>query len=131
MDRFIRVAGVAEIKPGKAKFIHLGGIGIAVFNADRAFYALEDCCAKDGASLSQGMLVGTIVECPNDRAKFYLPTGECIDPLTLRSVTSFRVWIDGQDINVELKETKKPARLYLFPIEHPDTRARGANHYLS
>lgn len=130
MDRFIRVAGVTEIKPGKARFIHLGDIGIAVFNADGAFYALEDCCAKDGASLSEGMLAGTLVECPNDGAKYYLPTGECIDPLTLRSVTSFRVWIDGDEIKVELKDARKPARLYPFPIEHAHTRARGANHYL-
>jgi hypothetical protein len=71
-----------------------------------------------------------MVECPNDGAKFYLPTGECIDPLTLRSVTSFRVWIDGDEINVELKGARKPAHLYPFPIERTYTRARGANHYL-
>ena len=131
MDRFMRVAGVAEIKPGKAKFIHLDGIGIAVFNAGGAFYALEDCCGKDGASLSAGLLVGTMVECPNDGARFYLPTGECIDPLTLRSVTSFRVRIEGDEITIERKEAKKPARLYPFPLEHGHTQARGANHYLS
>ena len=131
MDRFMIVAGVAEIMPGKAKLIQVDGIGIAVFNADGAFYALEDCCAKDGASLSAGLLVGTMVECANDGSRFYLPTGECIDPLALRSVTSFRVWIDGDEVTVERKQAKKPARLYPFPLQQVHPRARGANHYLS
>jgi 3-phenylpropionate/trans-cinnamate dioxygenase ferredoxin component len=132
MDRFIKVARVKDIKPGNAKFIQLGDIGIAIFNADGGFYAIEERCAKDGASLSEGTLMGTMVECPNDGARFYLPTGECMDPLTLRWVTSFRVWIDGDDIGVEPKQAKKAAHIYPFLIENAHTRAlRGANHYFS
>jgi 3-phenylpropionate/trans-cinnamate dioxygenase ferredoxin component len=132
MDRFVKGAQVTDIKPGKAKFIHLGDIGIAIFNADGAFYAIEDRCAKDSGSLSKGSLMGTMVECPNDGAQFYLPTGECIDPLTLRWVTSFRVRIDGEEIKIELKEAKKPARVYPFLKEPVRARVlRGENQHLS
>ena len=48
---FANVAKVNKLTRGKAKLIRVEGRSIAVFNADGAFYALEDACPFDGASL--------------------------------------------------------------------------------
>jgi 3-phenylpropionate/trans-cinnamate dioxygenase ferredoxin subunit len=111
MEKFIEVASAADIEPGEAKLVHIQGTDVAIFNAAGVFYALENQCPKDGGPLSQGKLTGSMVECPLDRASFYLPTGEGLDPLTLRWVTTYRIRIDVDIIRIALKQKKKPARV--------------------
>ena len=74
----VNVAQVNKLTRGTAKLIDVEGLSIAVFNADGAFYALEDFCPFDGAALSDGWVAGSVVECRGNRAKFFLPTGECL-----------------------------------------------------
>jgi nitrite reductase/ring-hydroxylating ferredoxin subunit len=56
---FVNVAKVNKLTRGMAELINLEGLAIAVFNADGAFYALEDFCPFDGASLSDGWVTGS------------------------------------------------------------------------
>jgi 3-phenylpropionate/trans-cinnamate dioxygenase ferredoxin subunit len=48
---------------------------IAVFNADGEFYAIDDTCTHQDASLSEGWLEDCQVECPLHAASFDLRTG--------------------------------------------------------
>ncbi len=106
MERFIKVASVSEVKPGKGKLTHVAGKGdIVIFNAGGAFYATQDKCSRDGKSLSGSTVEGTTVECSSDKARFYLPTGECIYPLGIKSLNAYRVQIDGDEIQLDLEET--------------------------
>lgn len=52
-----------------------GDPAIAVFNADGEFYAIDDTCSHQDASLSEGWLEGCFVECPLHAASFDLRTG--------------------------------------------------------
>jgi nitrite reductase/ring-hydroxylating ferredoxin subunit len=44
MERFIVVANVKEIDPGRAKLIYFGYQSIAIFNVGGAFYATDEFC---------------------------------------------------------------------------------------
>ena len=106
MERLIKVASVSEVKPGKGKLIHVAGNGdIAIFNAGGAFYATQDHCSGDGRSLSGNTFDGCMVECSSDKARFFLPTGECLYPPGTKSVDAYRVRIDGDEIQIDLEET--------------------------
>ncbi|UGY94782.1 bifunctional 3-phenylpropionate/cinnamic acid dioxygenase ferredoxin subunit [Streptomyces gobiensis] len=48
---------------------------IAVFNADGDFYAIDDTCTHQDASLSDGWLEGCLIECPLHAAAFDVRTG--------------------------------------------------------
>ena len=63
-DSFVPVGSVADIKPGTAKTVDIGGVEVAVFNAAGTLYALENTCPHQGASLSEGWIDGTTVTCP-------------------------------------------------------------------
>ena len=104
MKRFIKVANVRDVKPGRAELFQMEGILIAIFNAGGAFYAIEDYCTGDGGSLSEGTLMGSMIQCPCDQARFYLPTGECIHPLILKRLATYRVRIDGDEVKIGVKE---------------------------
>ena len=64
-----------ELPPGEStRFV--ADVPIAVFNADGEFYAVDDTCTHQDASLSDGFVEGCYVECPLHAAFFDLRTGE-------------------------------------------------------
>lgn len=101
---FVNVAKVDKLTRGTAKLIHVEGLSIALINADGAFYALQDPCPFDGASLSDGWVIGSIVECRGDRARFFLPTGESLSQLEEKNIRSFRVLADKDHVFVDLRQ---------------------------
>jgi 3-phenylpropionate/trans-cinnamate dioxygenase ferredoxin component len=111
MKTFKKIANVDEFEPGRSKLFRLNGVGIAVFNSDGAFYAVQDFCAGDGGSLAAGTMVGSAVVCAFDKALFYLPTGECVDPPHLKRLTVYEVRIAGSEIQIALEEAPSSAGL--------------------
>lgn len=105
MKRFVNAVKAGEIKRGEARRVYVMDTAITIFNAGGAFYATQDFCTGDGGALSKGTLFGTQIVCPADRARFYLPTGECTKPFTnLESLHTFRVRVEGDDITVEMED---------------------------
>lgn len=51
------------------------GDDIAVFRSDGAFYALDDTCTHERASLAEGWIEDGEVECPKHATRFSLCTG--------------------------------------------------------
>src|ERR1700674_2963626 len=102
MGEFIKVAGAGEIAPGEARAVEAGGKRIALFNVDGAFYAIDDTCTHRGGPLSEGLVVGTEVTCPWHGAVFDVTTGSVLGAPAPRSVASYAVRIEGDDIELEL-----------------------------
>jgi 3-phenylpropionate/trans-cinnamate dioxygenase ferredoxin component len=107
---FVNVAKLKKLTRGTAKLVNVEGLSIAVFNADGALYALEDSCPFDGASLSDGWVIGSVVECRGDRARFFLPTGECLWQLERKNTRSFRVVADKEHVFVDLRQRSAPEK---------------------
>lgn len=108
MERFIEVVKVDEVERGRGKVAFVEGLSIAVLNADGAFYAIEDSCPFDGASLSDGFLNGSVVECVGDKARFFVPTGECLSQPEGKHLRSYRVRVDKEDVLVDLGQSLAP-----------------------
>lgn len=97
---FIKVATVGQLAPGKAIRIEIDDEPIAIFNVDGDLYAIGDTCSHEEASLAEGDVYGTCVECPLHGAEFDLKTGR---PRTLPAVTpvaTYAVKVEGDDILV-------------------------------
>jgi nitrite reductase/ring-hydroxylating ferredoxin subunit len=108
VDTFIEVASVDEVKRGRGKVVFVEGLSIAVLNSDGAFFAIEDSCPFDGASLSDGFLNGSVIECLGDKARFFVPTGECLSQPEGKHLRSYRVRVDKEDIYVDLGQSLAP-----------------------
>ncbi|SER86680.1 MULTISPECIES: bifunctional 3-phenylpropionate/cinnamic acid dioxygenase ferredoxin subunit [Lentzea] len=70
----ITACAVDDLPVGESVVV-TGDVAIAVFNADGEFYAIDDTCTHQDASLSEGWLEGCLVECPLHAASFDLRTG--------------------------------------------------------
>jgi len=86
----VAVGAAADIPPGCAARVVIDGTPVAIFNLDGTFYALDDTCSHQEASLSEGDLDPDrcAIECPLHGSSFDLRTGE---PLTLPAVEPVRV----------------------------------------
>lgn len=70
---------------------------IAVFRDGEAFYALDDTCSHEQASLSEGWIEAGEVECPLHQSRFDLRTGKVACLPATRPVRAHQVEVrDGQ-----------------------------------
>ena len=76
MSEFKTVARVSDLEPGEMRQVKVGRKRIAIINVDGEFFAIDDTCTHEEASLSEGELYGDIVECPLHGAAFNVRTGE-------------------------------------------------------
>jgi nitrite reductase/ring-hydroxylating ferredoxin subunit len=76
MPEFAPAIAVADLPPGRAAEVVVGGQAIALFNVDGTFHALDGRCPHRGGPLGQGFLDGTRVSCPWHNYTFDVTTGE-------------------------------------------------------
>lgn len=70
----IPVCALAELPVGESVRVP-AEVPVAVFNVDGTFYAIDDTCTHQDASLADGWLEGCTVECPLHASCFDLRTG--------------------------------------------------------
>lgn len=97
MAEYVRVAATEEIPPGQGKAVSLDDRRIAVFNVNGTFYAIDDTCTHEEASLAEGAMYGDIVACPKHGSRFHLPTGRVLSLPAVIPVDTYPVKVeDGQ-----------------------------------
>jgi nitrite reductase/ring-hydroxylating ferredoxin subunit len=102
MRRFVEVARIDEIAPGKAKMVEVEGKKIAIFNLEGDFYAIDDTCPHARGPLSKGEVKGEVVTCPWHGSEFNIKAGEVLRPPARRGVKSYGVQVEGSIIKIEV-----------------------------
>lgn len=101
-DRYIKVACIDELQPGKMKRIDIDGRRILLANVGGDFYATADTCTHEEASLSAGSLKGELVKCPLHGSRFNLRTGEVLEEPAEENLKTYAVRVEGKDILIAL-----------------------------
>jgi 3-phenylpropionate/trans-cinnamate dioxygenase ferredoxin subunit len=70
----IRACAIADLPEGEVVRI-VAHVPISVFHTEGGFFAVDDTCTHQDASLADGWLDGCFVECPLHSAMFDLRTG--------------------------------------------------------
>jgi len=95
---FVRVAAATDVPPGSGRRVDVDGYRIALFNVNGTFYAVDDVCTHEEASLSEGALSGEIVACPKHGSRFHVPTGRVLSLPAVRPVNTYEVKVEGGDV---------------------------------
>ena len=82
---------------GARAFLKVGEKFLALFNIDSQFYAIDDSCPHQGASLFGGKLEGKAIQCCAHGLKFDLESGFLLNSTHLR-VASYPVEVIGEDV---------------------------------
>jgi nitrite reductase/ring-hydroxylating ferredoxin subunit len=97
---FYPVASVGEIGPGELKYVEAGPDyePICLINFEGDFYAINDCCTHQDASLSDGEIVGDEIECPLHGGAFEIKTGLPANFPVVTPVETYQVKVEGDQI---------------------------------
>ena len=82
--------------------VEIDGKQIALFNADRAVYAIDHNCTHRGGPLAEGLLEGTEVTRPWHGAVFDVTSGAVLGAPAPRDVARYDVRVTGEDIEIQL-----------------------------
>ena len=103
VGRWVEVAKRGELPPGRGRSFQAGGRFIALYNDGGTFFAIDDTCPHQGASLGEGILHGGMVICPMHAWTFALRGGTCPSVPDL-SVACYPTRLTGDAVEVELPE---------------------------
>lgn len=101
---FTTVAKVGEIPSGEGKTVTVDGRLVAVFFHDDKYFAIDDLCPHQGASLGAGAVDDEgAVACPWHAWRFNLGDGKWCDNPRL-GVDTFEVRIERDEVQVRVVE---------------------------
>src|SRR2546426_12368255 len=72
---FVRVASVDEVPAGTGKAVTVDGQQVALFNVNGTFYAIDDTCTHEEASLAAGGGYGEVRAGAEDGGRLFRPPG--------------------------------------------------------
>lgn len=101
-EDYVQVAASEEIAPGTMRRFDVGGRSILVANVDGRFYAADDTCTHEDASLSTGALRGAHVTCPLHGSRFDLRTGEPLEEPAVEALRTYAVKVEHGRVLVAL-----------------------------
>jgi nitrite reductase/ring-hydroxylating ferredoxin subunit len=97
----IPVCRIDEVPPGEARRVEAGGLTVAVFNLDGAFYVTDDACTHGPGSLSEGFIDGDTVECNFHQGVFNICTGAVVQPPCIVPVKAYRTAVEDGVVYIE------------------------------
>lgn len=111
MTDAIKVGTVGDIEEDEALVVSAATAGtvdnIAVIFSEGTYYAIDDTCTHEEASLAEGWIESGCVECPLHSAQFRLSDGAVLSAPAPRGVATHTVTIEGDAIML----TPNPERL--------------------
>jgi len=85
---------------GKPVAIEVDGVAVCLTRVGNEVFAVEDTCTHSEASLSEGEVSGTKIECWLHGAEFDLRTGEALTPPATSALKTFNVEVNGNQVVV-------------------------------
>jgi 3-phenylpropionate/trans-cinnamate dioxygenase ferredoxin component len=106
---YVRAARAADVPPGAIVRVEAGGHVIALANVNGEYFAIDDVCSHEEASLSEGGLTGEVLVCPRHGARFNVKTGRVLSLPAVRSVATYDVKVEGEDVLVATEARRSAA----------------------
>lgn len=85
---------------GKPVAVDVDGVAVCVARIGDEVFAVEDTCTHSEASLSEGEITGTKIECWLHGAEFDLRTGQALTPPATAALKTFKVEVNGNQVVV-------------------------------
>jgi 3-phenylpropionate/trans-cinnamate dioxygenase ferredoxin subunit len=109
MTERIRIAPLDELPQGRGVVVEAAGHRIAMFRIEDSVYAVGDRCSHAEASLAEGELFDTEIECPRHGASFDLKTGNALTLPASKPVPVYDIEIAEGDVYLNLDRIAEEA----------------------
>jgi 3-phenylpropionate/trans-cinnamate dioxygenase ferredoxin subunit len=101
-DTTSETIALADLEPGTARRIVVGGAPIALVRIGDDVYAIGDTCSHANVSLSEGDVWcdEREIECPKHSSTFSLVTGQALTLPATQPVPVYRTQVDGGSVTI-------------------------------
>jgi 3-phenylpropionate/trans-cinnamate dioxygenase ferredoxin subunit len=99
----VSVGNLVDLPDGRGVKVETSGHRIALFRIGDAAYAIGDRCSHAEASLAEGEVFETDVECPRHGSEFSILTGEPNSFPATRPVPTYTVEIVDGEVFLEVE----------------------------
>src|ERR1700682_5507990 len=101
MANRIDLCNAPDVSRGSAIKVEPGGLTLAVFNVDGAFYVTDDQCTHGPGSLSEGYIEGDVIECNFHNGQFNIKTGEVVSPPCMIPIKTYPAVVENGRVLIE------------------------------
>ena len=103
-----RVAATSDVPVGEVRVVQCGTRSLALCNVEGTLSAIDNLCTHDGGPLGEGRLRNGRVLCPRHGAAFDARTGKVLTLPAVKSVHSYPVTIDGDEVLIDCEGGRAP-----------------------
>ena len=100
----IEIAPLADFPSSSGLRVEVGEHRIAMFKVGESIYALGDTCSHAEASLAEGEVFDTEVECPRHGAAFDIKTGEALTLPATKAVPTYGCEVENGTVYLKIEE---------------------------
>lgn len=100
----VNLGALSNLEEGKGKRFDVGDVRIAAFRIGDDVHVIADRCSHAEASLAEGDLVDTEVECPRHGALFDVTTGESLTLPATKPVARYDAAVVDGDVHVTIDQ---------------------------
>ena len=80
----------------------LGDRTFAVYNTEKGFYATDGICTHEDQHLADGLVIGTVLECPLHQGRFDIVSGKAKSAPVCVDLKTYPVKVEGGELYIQV-----------------------------
>ncbi len=102
MSNWIRACAVDDVdEEDLIRFDH-DGRTYCIYNTAKGFFATDGHCTHEEQHLEDGIVVGTVIECPLHQGRFDIPTGKALSAPVCVDLKTYPIKTEDGDLFINL-----------------------------
>jgi 3-phenylpropionate/trans-cinnamate dioxygenase ferredoxin subunit len=100
---WVEACSTDDVEPEDVIRFDHGGRTFAIYRTeDDGFYATDGLCTHEKVHLADGLVMGTIIECPKHNGRFDLRTGEAKGAPVCVNLKTYPVRVAGDTVLIQV-----------------------------
>lgn len=96
------VCRAGDLGIGESRAFDVAGHSIALYNVEGEYFATEDICTHEEASLSEGFLEDHLIECPLHGSQFDLRSGKVLSLPAVIPVATYMTKLEEGVVSIDI-----------------------------
>ena len=74
----------------------------AVYNTEKGYFATDGICTHEHQELADGLVIGTVIECPLHQGRFEITDGKALSAPVCVDLKTYPVKIESDTVYIEI-----------------------------
>jgi|SRR5215467_2146467 len=103
-EKWHTAASLSELRDNEPLGVEITGVQVALYRVGDEYYATGNVCTHAEGTLSDGLLDGCEIECPQHNGRFDIRTGAALTSPVEIDIPTYPVRVAGDKLEVRLDE---------------------------